>query len=76
MKAVFDTKPTSVYDDEVTRHYQFPRRYLGSDFSSKCEKPTGTPNQVFFSSLGAASGGERWLCRKAAQRRAAWQEFA
>jgi putative restriction endonuclease len=28
MKAVFDTKPTSVYDDEVTRHYQFPRRYL------------------------------------------------
>jgi putative restriction endonuclease len=29
MKAVFDTKPTSVYDDEITRHYQFPRRYLG-----------------------------------------------
>lgn len=29
MKAVFDTKPTSVYDDEVTRHYQFPKRYLG-----------------------------------------------
>lgn len=28
MKAVFDTKPTSVYDDEVTRHYQFPKRYL------------------------------------------------
>jgi putative restriction endonuclease len=28
MKAVFDTKPTSIYDDEVTRHYQFPRRYL------------------------------------------------
>jgi putative restriction endonuclease len=28
MKAVFDTKPTSVYDDEVTRHYQFGRRYL------------------------------------------------
>jgi len=29
MKAVFDTKPSSVYDDDVTRHYQFPRRYLG-----------------------------------------------
>ncbi len=29
MKAVFDTKPTSIYDDEMTRHYQFPRRYLG-----------------------------------------------
>jgi len=29
MKVVFDTKPTSIYDDEVTRHYQFPRRYLG-----------------------------------------------
>jgi putative restriction endonuclease len=28
MKAVFDTKPSSAYDDEVTRHYQFPRRYL------------------------------------------------
>jgi putative restriction endonuclease len=27
MKAVFDTKPTSIYDDEVTRHYQFPGRY-------------------------------------------------
>jgi putative restriction endonuclease len=29
MKAVFDTKPGSAYDDDVTRHYQFPRRYLG-----------------------------------------------
>lgn len=29
MKAVFDTKPTSIYDDEITQHYQFPRRYLG-----------------------------------------------
>ena len=28
MKAVFDTKPGSAYDDDVTRHYQFPRRYL------------------------------------------------
>lgn len=28
MKAVFDTKPTSGYDDDLTRHYQFPRRYL------------------------------------------------
>ena len=27
--------------------------------SSKSEKPTGTPNQVFFSSLRAAFGGER-----------------
>ena len=27
--------------------------------SSKSEKPTGTPNQAFFSSLGAAFGGER-----------------
>jgi Helix-turn-helix domain len=27
--------------------------------SSKSEKPTGTPNQVFFSSLGAAFGGDR-----------------
>jgi putative restriction endonuclease len=29
MKAVFDTKPSSAYDDDLTRHYQFPRRYLG-----------------------------------------------
>jgi putative restriction endonuclease len=29
MKAVFDTKPTSIYDDDVLRHYHFPRRYLG-----------------------------------------------
>lgn len=28
MKAVFDTKPTSIYDDDVTRHYQFPSQYL------------------------------------------------
>ena len=28
MKAVFDTKPGSGYDDDLTRHYQFPRRYL------------------------------------------------
>lgn len=28
MKAVFDTKPTSIYDDDMSRHYQFPRRYL------------------------------------------------
>ena len=26
MKAVFDTKPTSVYDDDITRHYQFPKK--------------------------------------------------
>jgi len=30
MKAVFDTKPTSRYDDDLTRHYQFPRRYLAA----------------------------------------------
>src|SRR5580704_6558844 len=29
MKAIFDTKPSSGYDDDLTRHYQFPRRYLG-----------------------------------------------
>lgn len=29
MKAVFDTKPSSGYDDDLTSHYQFPRRYLG-----------------------------------------------
>jgi putative restriction endonuclease len=28
MKAVFDTRPTSIYDDDLTRHYQFPKRYL------------------------------------------------
>lgn len=28
MKAIFDTKPSSAYDDDLTRHYQFPRRYL------------------------------------------------
>ena len=30
MKAVFDTKPTSAYDDEISQHYQFPRRYLAT----------------------------------------------
>jgi putative restriction endonuclease len=29
MKAVFDSRPTSIYDDEITSHYQFPKRYLG-----------------------------------------------
>jgi putative restriction endonuclease len=28
MKAVFDTKPTSIYDDDTSAHYHFPRRYL------------------------------------------------
>lgn len=28
MKAVFDTKPTSAYNDDVSRHYQFGKRYL------------------------------------------------
>jgi putative restriction endonuclease len=27
-KAVLDTKPTSVYDDDLSQHYHFPRRYL------------------------------------------------
>ena len=27
MKAVFDTKPTSIYDDDLSQHYQFPKRY-------------------------------------------------
>jgi putative restriction endonuclease len=28
VKAVFDTKPTSIYDDNNSQYYQFPRRYL------------------------------------------------
>jgi len=28
MKAVFDTKPTSAYDDDISAHYHFPRRYM------------------------------------------------
>lgn len=28
MKAVFDTKPTSAYDDKQAFHYHFPKRYL------------------------------------------------
>ncbi|MBY5524059.1 HNH endonuclease [Rhizobium leguminosarum] len=28
MKAVFDAKPGSNYDDDVSQHYQIPRRYL------------------------------------------------
>ena len=28
MKAVFDTKTTSIYDDDISSHYHFPRRYL------------------------------------------------
>ncbi|MCE8036373.1 HNH endonuclease [Halomonas sp. MCCC 1A11062] len=35
MKAVFDTKPTSIYDDLQTEHYQFPRRYL--NIVQRCE---------------------------------------
>lgn len=27
MKAVLDTKPTSIYDDDTSQHYHFPRRY-------------------------------------------------
>lgn len=30
MKAVLDTKPSSSYDDEVSQHYQFPKRYLST----------------------------------------------
>lgn len=29
MKAVFDTKPGSGYDDEITQRYHFPSRYAG-----------------------------------------------
>jgi hypothetical protein len=36
-----------------------PSPAAGRPNSSKSEKPTGTPNQVFFSSFEAASGGER-----------------
>lgn len=28
MKAIFDTKAKSAYDDEITQHYHFPSRYL------------------------------------------------
>jgi putative restriction endonuclease len=28
VKAVFDTKPNSGYDDDITRRYHFPRQYL------------------------------------------------
>ncbi|WP_316168235.1 MULTISPECIES: HNH endonuclease [unclassified Bradyrhizobium] len=28
MKAVLDTKPSSIYDDDITAHYHFPRRYF------------------------------------------------
>lgn len=28
MKAVFDSKSASIYDDDLTRHYQFPSNYL------------------------------------------------
>ena len=28
MKAIFDAKPTSIYNDDLTRHYQFPSRYF------------------------------------------------
>lgn len=28
MKAVFDTKPTSIYDDDISKYYQFPRSGL------------------------------------------------
>ena len=27
MKAIFDTKPTSNYDDDLSQHYHFPQRY-------------------------------------------------
>lgn len=30
MKAVFDTKPTSVYDDDISQRYHFPKRYLST----------------------------------------------
>ena len=34
MKAIFDTKPTSIYDDRVSQHYHFPQRY--SDSVEQC----------------------------------------
>jgi putative restriction endonuclease len=29
MKGIFDTKPNSGYDDEITRRYHFPPQYRG-----------------------------------------------
>lgn len=29
MKAVLDTKPTSIYNDDISQYYHFPKRYLG-----------------------------------------------
>lgn len=29
MKAVLDTKPTSIYNDKISQYYHFPKRYLG-----------------------------------------------
>lgn len=34
MKAVFDTKPDSAYDDDIAHRYHFPPRYL--DVVSRC----------------------------------------
>ena len=34
MKAIFDVKPRSRYNDDLTRHYQFPSRYL--DLVEQC----------------------------------------
>jgi putative restriction endonuclease len=28
VRRIFDTKPTSIYDDDISSHYHFPRRYL------------------------------------------------
>ncbi|MDB5474912.1 MAG: hypothetical protein JWP49_423 [Phenylobacterium sp.] len=38
MKAVFDTKPNSGYDDEITRRYHFPRR---SNYMAAAEAAVG-----------------------------------
>lgn len=34
MKAIFDTKPESAYDDDIATRYHFPARYLG--VASRC----------------------------------------
>ena len=44
---------------EDAEQLRFRRLFAGRRNSSKSEKPTLTPNQVFFSSLGAAFGGDR-----------------
>ena len=56
MKAVFDTKPTSVYDNEFTRHYQFPRRYL--ETVQRC-----VGDRIVFRRPRADGGNLAWFAR-------------